>query len=91
MPTNVSRLAEVAHLADAARGCFGHVDVWIDDAGVVALSRFDETPLADHEQMIDVNLKGVVYGSYEALRRFRRQGAGVLINLGSMESRVPLP
>ena len=91
VPTDVSRSAEMAHLADAATSRFGRIDVWINDAGVIALGRFDETPLADHERVIDVNLKGVVYGSYEALRRFRRQGAGVLINLGSVESRVPLP
>lgn len=89
--TDVSRSADMARLGEAAVARFGRVDVWVDDAGVIALGRFDETPLADHERVIDVNLKGVIYGSYEALRRFRRQGAGVLINIGSVESRTPLP
>ena len=90
-PTDVSRAAEVARLAEAAVARFGRVDVWINDAGVIALGRFDETPPADHERVVDVNLKGVIFGSYEALRRFRSQGSGVLINMGSVESRVPLP
>ena len=91
IPTDVSRSAEVAHLAEAATARFGRVDIWINDAGVIALGRFTETPLADHERVIDINLKGVVYGSYAALQRFRSQGSGVLINLGSVESRAPLP
>lgn len=81
----------MAHLAQAAVDRFGRIDVWINDAGVIAIGRFNDTPLADHERVIDVNLRGVLYGSYEALDRFRQQRSGVLINLGSIESRVPLP
>ncbi len=91
VPTDVSRSAEVVHLAQAAVDRFGRIDVWVNDAGVIAIGRFNDTPLAEHERVIDVNLKGVLYGSYEALGRFRRQHSGVLINLGSIESRVPLP
>ena len=91
VPTDVSDPAQVARLAQAAEQRFGRIDVWINDAGVGALGRFDEVPLVDHARIIDVNLKGVIYGSHEALRRFRRQGRGTLINLGSVVSRVPQP
>ena len=90
-PTDVAHEPEVAALAQAAEARFGRIDVWINNAGVIALGRFDETPLADHDRLIDVNLKGVIYGSHHALRRFRAQGTGVLINMGSVESKVPLP
>ncbi len=89
-PTDVSQEAQVAHLADVATARFGRVDIWINDAGVVAIGRFDETPVADEARLVDVNLKGVIYGSHEALTRFRQQGSGVLINMGSLESEVPL-
>jgi short-subunit dehydrogenase len=89
--TDVSRPADMARLATAAETTFGRVDVWINNAGVGALGRFDETPIADHERIVDVNLKGVIYGSHVALRRFRRQGSGVLINMGSVVSQVPMP
>lgn len=91
VPTDVSRSADVARLGQAAMDRFGCIDVWINDAGVIAIGRFNDTPLADHERVLDVNLKGVLFGSYEALGRFRRQRSGVLINFGSIESRVPLP
>ena len=89
-PTDVSQQAEVAHLAQVATAAFGRVDIWINDAGVVSIGRFDETPVADEARVVDVNLKGVIYGSHEALQRFRQQGSGVLINMGSVESVVPL-
>lgn len=89
--TDVSRPADMDRLAQAAVAEFGKVDVWINNAGVTAIGRLDETPLADHERIIDVNLKGVIYGSRLAVAQFRRQGQGVLINMGSVESRVPLP
>ncbi len=91
VPTDVADPAQMARLAEAAEREFGRIDVWINDAGVGALGRFDETPGADHARIVDVNLKGVIYGSHEALRRFRRQGGGTLINLGSVVSRVPQP
>ena len=89
--TDVADPAQVARLAEAAEREFGRIDVWINDAGVGALGRFDEAPVADHARIVDVNLKGVIYGSHEALRRFRRQRHGTLINLGSVVSRVPQP
>lgn len=91
VPTNVGRDADVQRLADAAVAEFGQVDVWINNAGVGALGRFDEVPLADHSRIVDTNLKGVIYGSHAALRQFRRQGQGVLINMGSVVSYVPMP
>lgn len=89
--TDVSREADMSRLAAEAEREFGRIDIWINNAGVGALGRFDEVPIADHSRIVDVNLKGVFYGSHEALRRFRRQGHGTLINMGSVVSEVPMP
>ena len=70
---------------------FGRIDVWVNNAGVGALGRFEDVPLEDHARTVDVNLKGVIYGSHHALRQFRQQGGGTLINMGSVVSRVPMP
>ncbi|CAA9519303.1 MAG: hypothetical protein AVDCRST_MAG39-2390 [uncultured Sphingomonadaceae bacterium] len=88
--TDVSDPAAVDRLADAAAARFGRVDVWINNAGVGAIGRFEEIPVTDHARVVDVNFKGVVYGSHAALRRFRAQGGGTLVNVGSVESRIPL-
>ncbi|MFT8245104.1 SDR family NAD(P)-dependent oxidoreductase [Roseomonas sp. BN140053] len=90
VPTDVSRPEEVERLAAAAVERFGRIDVWINDAGVGVIGRFEEVPVEDHARVVDVNLKGVIFGSHAALRQFRRQGAGTLVNIASVEGRVPL-
>ena len=90
VPTDVSKPDEVERLADAALARFGRIDVWVNDAAVAAIGRFDDIPVADHARVVDVNLKGVIYGSHAALRQFRRQGFGTLVNIASVEGRVPL-
>ncbi|UYZ57841.1 SDR family NAD(P)-dependent oxidoreductase [Hymenobacter latericus] len=88
--TDISQPDQVQRLADAAMQQFGRVDVWVNDAGVGGIGRFWEIPIADYSRMIDVNLKGIVYGSHAAMQIFKKQGTGVLMNLGSVESHVPL-
>jgi len=90
VPTDVSRSEAIDDLARAAERRFGRVDVWFNNAGVAAIGRFEEIPVADHARTVDVNLKGVIYGSHVALRRFRAQGHGTLVNMASVEGRVPL-
>jgi short-subunit dehydrogenase len=88
--TDVSNLQDMRRLMDATVQRFGRVDVWINNAGVGAIGVFDAIPIEDHARVVDVNLKGLIYGSHLALQQFRKQGQGVLINLGSVESEVPL-
>lgn len=90
VPTDVSDPAQVEALADAAARRFGRIDVWMNIAGVGAVGRFWEVPIADTSRVVDVNLKGVMFGSHVALRRFVNQGYGTLVNMGSVESEVPL-
>jgi len=81
--TDVSRRDEVERLAGAALTAFGRIDVWINNAGVGALGRFERVPLSVHEQLIATDLMGTLYGSYFAYRQFLTQGSGVLINIAS--------
>jgi short-subunit dehydrogenase len=88
--TDVSDPEAVQQLARSALQRFGRIDVWINNAGVTALGRFWDIPVADHARLTDVNLKGVIYGSHAALQHFLSQGHGTLINIGSVQSRLPL-
>lgn len=88
--TDVAVPEQMAQLAEAAVVRFGRIDVWINNAGVGAIGRFEQIPVADHSRLIDINLKGVIYGSHAALHRFRAQGFGTLVNIGSIDSQVPL-
>lgn len=87
---DVSGPDQVQRLAAAAVERFGRIDVWINNAAVGAIGRFEDIPIEDHARVVDVNLKGVIYGSHAALRQFRRQGFGTLVNVASVEGRVPL-
>jgi short-subunit dehydrogenase len=86
---DVANPQDVRRLAEATLQRFGRIDVWINNAAVGAIGTFDTIPVEDHARVVDVNLKGVIYGSHVALQQFRKQRAGVLINVGSVESEVP--
>lgn len=88
---DVSDSGDIERLASRAVSKFGHIDVWVNNAGVGTFGRFDEAPLKDHEQVIRTNLLGTMYGSYAALRQFRKQGSGRLINVASFVARVAAP
>jgi short-subunit dehydrogenase len=89
--TDVSQQQDVERLAQTATAEFGRIDVWINNAGVGTIGRFDQIPLADHVQVVETDLLGTIYGSYFALRQFQRQSAGTLINVASALGKVPAP
>ena len=88
--TDVSDSRAVEALGNAAVDKFGRIDVWINNVGIGALGFFWDIPLEDHARVIDVNLKGLIYGTHVALRHFRGQGYGTIVNVGSIDSEVPL-
>lgn len=71
VPTDISRVEDMEKLAQAALARYGRIDVWINNAAVGGIGRFEAIPLADHARVVDVNLKGVIYGSHIALRQFQ--------------------
>ena len=90
VPADISDAGQVAAILEAAVGAFGHVDVWINNVGIGALGFFWDVPMEDHARVVEVNLTGFVYGSHVALRHFRERGEGILLNVGSVDSKVPL-
>jgi short-subunit dehydrogenase len=89
VPTDVVDEGAVGALADRAVGTFGRIDVWVNNAGVGSFGRFDETPAGIFRDVIETDLFGVVHGARAVLPIFRRQGSGVLINSGSLVSKIP--
>jgi short-subunit dehydrogenase len=87
---DVSDAPAVVDLATATVERFGRIDVWINNVGIGALGLFWDVPVEAHARVIDVNVTGLIYGAHAALRQFRTQGEGILINVGSVESEVPL-
>jgi len=81
--TDVAQRADVERLADAALDAFGRIDVLINNAGVMPLSRLDALQVDEWEQMIDVNLRGVLYGIGAVLPHMKAQRSGHIINVAS--------
>jgi NAD(P)-dependent dehydrogenase (short-subunit alcohol dehydrogenase family) len=81
----------VDELARRADGRFGRIDVWVNNAAVSIIARFEDTPLDAFRRLIDVNLFGYVHGARAVLPLFRRQGGGTLINNISIFGAVTAP
>ena len=79
--TDVKRRADLSNLVQLACERYGKLDVLINNAGIGPISRFDDLRVEDWEEMIDVNLKGVLYGIAAALPVFRKQGFGHFVNV----------
>jgi short-subunit dehydrogenase len=91
VPTDVSQEDQVENLAQTALDKFGQIDYWINCAGAGAVGRFEEIPLALNSKVIEIDLLGSLYGSYYAMRQFRKQGHGSLINIASVLGKVSAP
>lgn len=79
--TDVSKRGDMRELVKAAVERFGKLDVLINSAGVSQLSRIDELDVDGWEEMIDINLKGVLYGMAAAIPIFLQQQSGHIINI----------
>lgn len=88
---DVTNRGEVEALADAALDKFGRIDVLVNNAGLMPLAPMDELKVDEWDQMIDVNIKGVMYGVGAVLPTMRKQESGHIINLSSVAGHVVFP
>jgi NAD(P)-dependent dehydrogenase (short-subunit alcohol dehydrogenase family) len=91
VPTDVSREEDISRLAGQAIAEYGVIDVWVNNAGAGAIGKFEDVPLEDHVKVIQTDLLGTLYGSYFAMRQFRKQGRGILINVASVVGKIATP
>jgi NADP-dependent 3-hydroxy acid dehydrogenase YdfG len=87
MPLDVTQKEQLADFLQFAQAQFGRVDVLISNAGVMPLSFLEQLKVEEWDTMIDVNLKGVLYGIAAALPIFQAQNAGHFVNITSVADR----
>jgi NADP-dependent 3-hydroxy acid dehydrogenase YdfG len=84
MATDVTKHEQVKALVDAAVKTYGRVDVIINNAGLMPHSPLDRYKIDEWNQMIDVNIKGVLYGIAAVLPYMQKQKSGQIINVASV-------
>ena len=89
--TDVAQRGDLEELARLAVERFGPVDILVNNAGVMPLSPVAELRVEDWERMVDVNVKGVLYGIAAVLPGMLERNAGHIVNVGSVAGRRPFP
>lgn len=89
--TDTRIAAQVERLAQRAAAHSGRIDVWINNAGMLAAGALQDVPAEVNEAVIGTNVLGYINGAQQALRYFKRQGRGILINNISIGGWLPTP
>lgn len=92
MVLDVSDVAAIEALVDAVVARFGHLDIWVNNAGIVEPRDFLSITEADYDRVLAINLKGAFFGVQAAARAMIAQGtAGVILNMSSVNARLAVP
>lgn len=86
LPLDVTNRVQFQAFADRAKELHGQIDVLVNNAGVMPLSRLDEMKVDEWDQMVDVNIKGVLYGIAAVLPGMTARKSGHIINVASVSA-----
>ncbi|OYD06964.1 SDR family oxidoreductase [Paludifilum halophilum] len=85
---DVTKVEQVEDLAKLAIDTFGKIDVWLNNAGIMPQSLLKQKKIEDWDAMIDINIKGTLYGIGAALPFMEKQKSGHIINISSIAGHI---
>lgn len=89
---DVSTVAGVQQLVDAAVARFGHVDIMVNNAGIETRTSVLDTTEAQYDKVLAINLKSAFFGTQIAAKQMIAQGTGgVVVNTSSVHEDWPMP
>ncbi|MFD2925732.1 SDR family oxidoreductase [Halobacillus naozhouensis] len=89
--TDVTKRSDVENLVKETKDDFGSIDIYINNAGVMLLSFLKNDHVDEWEQMVDVNIKGVLYGVHASLPEMLKQEGGHIVNVSSVAGHEVFP
>ena len=89
--TDVKRREDLSNLVNLACERYGKLDVLVNNAGIGPISPLDDLRVDEWDDMIDINIKCVLYGIAAALPVFRKQGFGHFVNTASTAGHTTAP
>lgn len=89
--TDVTKLDQVQKLISDAKGHSGHLDLLFNNAGTGLTLPTEKITFDMWKSIIDLNLMGVIHGTYTAIPIMREQGFGHIVNTGSIAGKIPIP
>jgi NADP-dependent 3-hydroxy acid dehydrogenase YdfG len=88
---DVTQASQFEEFSERVNQKFGHVDVLVNNAGVVLAGRMQDMTLEDWQWIIGINMWGVIHGTHFFYPRMSRRGAGHIVNIASAAALIPLP
>ena len=89
---DVSQVADLQRLVQAAVQSFGRIDIMVNNAGIETRTSVLDTTEAQYDKVLDINLKGAFFGTQLAARQMVQQGGGGrIINISSVHEDWPMP
>ncbi|MGH8977547.1 MAG: SDR family NAD(P)-dependent oxidoreductase, partial [Acidimicrobiia bacterium] len=84
VPADVGRAGDVEAMVEVTMRTFGRVDIVVNNAGIVANPGFPHTDPEVWMRVVDVNLRGVMFGTHYAIRAMGDGGGGAIVNIASL-------
>jgi 3-oxoacyl-[acyl-carrier protein] reductase len=84
---DVAKIEDVVRLVEETVARFGRLDILVNNAGILSNTPYDELSEAEWDRVLDINLKGAMFATREALRPMLAQGWGRVISISSLAGR----